>query len=80
MLNGDIDAIRCRWVPYSVQLAAKGATALVTATRVRDVHHVASMATHEECKGELALLPSNGGYYNPLNQMYAESSDESDCD
>ena len=50
------------------------------ATRVTRVQHVASMAMREECKGEMALLPSNGGYYNPLTQMYAESSDESDCD
>ena len=88
MLNDvrrDIDAIKCRWVPYSVQLAAEGTPALVAATRVGRVQRVSSMATHEECeggdkcKGEPLLLPSNGGYYSPLHQMYAGTSDE-DCD
>ena len=70
---------------YSVQLAAEGTPALVTATRVGRVQPVASMATHEgceggdECKGEPLLLPSKGGYHSPLHQMYAETSDE-DCD
>ena len=85
----DIDAIKCRWVPYSVQLAAKaaaeGTPALVTATRVCRLQPVASMATRkgceggeggDECKVEPMLLPSKGGYYNPLSQMYAESSSD----
>ena len=86
----DIDAIKCRWVPYSVQLAAEDTPALVTATRVCRVQPVASMATRkgceegeggDECKVEPMLLPSKGGYYNPLSQMYAElSSDGKDGD
>ena len=89
MLNDvkrDIDSIKCRWVPYSVQLAAEGTPALVTATRVSRVQPVASMATQkgceggDECKLEPMLLPSKGGYYNPLSVMYAETSEDEDCD
>ena len=88
----DIDAIRCRctWVPYSVQLAAKtaaeGTPALVTATRLCRLQPVASMATQkgceggDECKVKPMLLPSKGGYYNPLSAMSAETSDDEDCD
>ena len=77
----DIDSIKCRWVPYSVQLAAEGTPALVTATRVGRVQPVASMATNkkfeggDECKAEPLLLPSRGGYYSPLHRMYTETSD-----
>ena len=76
-------------MPYSVQLAAEGTPALVTATRVGRVQPVASMATRkgceegeggDECKVEPILLPSKGGYYDRLNTMYAETSDEEDCD
>jgi hypothetical protein len=93
MLNDvrrDIDAIKCRWVPYSVQLAAEDTPALVTATRVCRVQPVALMATRkgceegeggDECQVEPILsLPSKGGYYDRLNAMYAETSDEEDCD
>ena len=34
----------------------------------------------DECKVEPMLLPSKGGYYNPLSAMYAETSDDEDCD
>ena len=51
----DIGAIKCRWVPYSVQLAAEGTPALVTATRVTTrvcrLQPVASMATRKDCEG-----------------------------
>ena len=53
MLNDvrrDIDAIKCRWVPYSVQLAAEDTPALVTATRVCRLQPVASMATRKDCE------------------------------
>ena len=88
----DIDAIKCRWVPYSVQLGAEGTPALVTATRVCRLQPVGSMATRKACEGEdecrvepqagggPLMLPSKGGYYSPLNAMYAETSDDEDCD
>jgi hypothetical protein len=34
----------------------------------------------DECKVEPMLLPSKGGYYNPLSAMYAETSEDEDCD
>ena len=34
----------------------------------------------DECKVEPILLPSKGGYYDHLNEMYAETSDDEDCD
>ena len=82
----DIDVIKCRWVPYSVQLAAEGTPALVTATRVCRLQPVATIAARKDCEGgdeckvEPLLLPSKGGYYNPMSAMYAETSEDEDCD
>ena len=75
----DTDAIRCRWVPCYVQLAAEEKPALVTALRVG---RASSAATREEIKQTQALLPPSGGYYGARTRIYTNDGpdDASDLD
>ena len=75
-MRRDAEAIMCRWIPFSVQQAAEGKIALVTATRAVPLKTLV-MATQEMRKQ--SLVPQSRGYYGELGYA-SESSQGSDCD